>query len=439
MSSASVDGKLCQKAAAFIVKYDVNQGNAQPLVRWFETTPDPTNRDGKFANFDDIVKCGEDVAGIGHSLMYARAIVTQLPVVKDAWDAIVDFGRSRHAADKRLPPVDEDRVMYSGSAGNTMFLFLGCVANQSLVPSTSFLGDETGRLSIKRLRDVSESFAEAFVSGVPTIVLSRKIRTEEPEGLTCIQAAENAKGSVQRLDHEIAIMKRTCNVIADATIFKKVGLHGIVAMIKDQVPHLASDIEGIAHHVVVQGGCSARHVQWLADQHEAYIPSARRLKGCMWEALATLLPPSQPHIRRLATFMCFSCPRTYVRQGFVEWLSVAELRTFVNTEGWVRKCDVAEDELCKVHKLFISGEHADMPRTAYLAIMGRCENRVGRYLFEKKVEGLRVFDSLGDILDEMKAEVKVAVTTHVCACVALSLVVQSVWTSCVGELLSTAM
>ena len=49
-----------------------------PNVHWIVI------EDGKIANYDDIVKCGEDVAGIGHSLMYARAIVTQLPVVKDA-------------------------------------------------------------------------------------------------------------------------------------------------------------------------------------------------------------------------------------------------------------------------------------------------------------------------------------------------------------------
>ena len=81
----------------------------------------------------------------------------------------------------------------------------------------------------------------------------------------------------------------------------------------------------------------------------------------------------------------------------------------------------------------ISGnKYGDIPRSAYSAIMGRCENRIGRTLFGKKVEGLRFFDYVDEIMKELEAEVQVALTTHICACVIFASAVQSVWASCVG-------
>ena len=72
MTSAP-EPKLCQKAAALIEKYRLFPDGKLTAVQCHETCVGPTNRDGKFANFEDILKCGEDVTGIGHSKMYSRA------------------------------------------------------------------------------------------------------------------------------------------------------------------------------------------------------------------------------------------------------------------------------------------------------------------------------------------------------------------------------
>lgn len=399
------DSKLCQAAAALIVKYSLYPEGKLTLVPCHEVCVDPTNRDGKFANYEDILQCGENVAGIGHHPMYSRAIVTQLPLDPTARDAVIRYQQDRHGFDSRIPAVDSSRVNYSASAGNTMFLFHGCVCAGSAAPS-SFLADESGRLSQARLAEVSSSFGNAIVVGVPSLVLRREIRTDEPDGLRLIQAAENAKGSVQRLDHEIAIMVRTAQIISDASIFRRIGLEGIVGMVREQVPHLAADVEGIAHHVIVQGGAGSPHVAWLAAQHEAHIPSNRKLKGALWEALATAIPPYLPLTRRMITFMCFSCPKTVVKNNYCEWLGVGELRSLVGSAGWVAQARAAEERLCVLHKSFSDGTYKDIPEQTYHAIMGRAENRVARLLCKKQVTGLRAFDSTCAILEEAVKEVE---------------------------------
>ena len=193
------------------MKYDINgfarSAGSLPAVLCAETCVDPTNRDGRMAQFDDVLKCGEDVAGVGHDLMYARAIVTQLPLDTAARAKIIEFNDARCAKDSRMPPVDVARVLYSCSGGNTMFLFHRCVPFGSKAPG-SFLANDHACLSLERLREVSTSFADSVAQGVPSTVLSRAIRTEESNGLSVIQAAENTKGAVQRLDHEIQIEKR---------------------------------------------------------------------------------------------------------------------------------------------------------------------------------------------------------------------------------------
>ena len=76
--AAAGDSQLCSHAAQMIVKYDIHKGKLMN-VHSQETVVDPINRDFIFSMFEDIVKLGEEVSGIGYSLMYARSIQTQLP------------------------------------------------------------------------------------------------------------------------------------------------------------------------------------------------------------------------------------------------------------------------------------------------------------------------------------------------------------------------
>ena len=234
-----MSNQVCSRAAQLIVKYDINEGRKTVMMHCDETCVDPTNRDMVFAAFEEVLKLGEDVGGIGYVQMYARSIQTQLPLDRDETEAILKYNDSKHAADPRLPVVSRAKVHSSGSAGNTMFLFQRCVLQKSLAPE-SFLSDADGRLSLDRLRTVASAFAEAIEGGVPTIHLSRDVR-KEPRGLLDIQAAENARGGIQRLEHMVAIIRRICSMIADPSIFVKVGLIGIRDMIKRQVPHLTED------------------------------------------------------------------------------------------------------------------------------------------------------------------------------------------------------
>ena len=328
MRRSGDDAEICKKAAALIVKYDIHKGQLVP-VKPFETVPDPTNREGQFALFEDCLQCAEDVAGIGYDVRYAKSIVTQLPLKEADLTTILEFSHTRHLADKRLPGVDFPRVAYSGSAGNTMFLFMRA-AHQGSAAGTSWLGDENGNLSIRRLTEVSAPFAAAATDGIPSTILSRNIRSEEPTGLHIIQAAENAIGGVQRLEGAVAICKRVCLLIATTSVFTLMGMEGIVSMVKRQVPHMVDEVDGISQWALVQGGAGSMHIDWLAKQHELHIPGRRKLKGELWMSIAVDIPPRLVKVRRGLTYMAFSCPKGCMEGDYCVWIHPKELKSLVS-------------------------------------------------------------------------------------------------------------
>ena len=100
-----------------------------------------------------------------------------------------------------------------------------------------------------------------------------------------------------------------------------------------------------------------------------------------------------------------------LRSNFCEWMSVTELKTIVGTAGWVATARAVEEQLFLVHQTFENGVNDDIPIKAYQSIMGRCENRVARFLFKKKVDGLRNFESATAIIDECLIEVEATLAT----------------------------
>ena len=398
MSQPSQPDALCKRAAAWIVKYDLNGGELV-RIKPRETVVDPTNRDRQFSAFSDVLRLGEDVAGIGYSIRYAKAIVTQLPVDAVPRSLILDFNESKHAADPRLPKVSFNIVNYSGSAGNTMFVFMRVVL-QGSTATDSFLAGVDGRLSLDRLSELQSAFADAITSGVPSTVLSRSIRTEEPTALHDIQAAENAIGGVQRLESEVAICKRICTIMADKSVFASIGMSGLIAMVSRQVPHMSADVEGIAEWAMVQGGEGSVHVEWIGKQHERSIPSRRKLQGSVWSALARYIPPRFVKVRRCVTLMLFSCPAPYVINNYCSWMKPTELHALAKSEGFEGTANNIETSLDLFLKsLWSDIKFNEVPPAVKEDIDGRCENRMARLLCKKKIEKVKEFTHVSEVID----------------------------------------
>ena len=401
---ADGDG-ICKRAAALIVKYDISKGSALTRVKCFEVVPDPTNREGLFAVFSDVVQCGEDVCGIGYDLRYAKAVVTQLPVNEAERQAIIDFNAAKHKADPRIPPVDVVRLLYSGSGGNTMFVFMRCVLHKSEVADSFLCAD--GKLSLAKLRDLSPEFADAIEDGVPATILSRAIRVEEPDGLHVIQAAENSTGGVQRLESEVQICKRAGNLLVQPSVLQSVGVVGVALMMKKQVPHMESDVEGLIKWALVQGGSGAAHVDWLGKHHSRTIPGRRRLDGDVWGALATSVPARLVKCRRMITYMLYSCPSNMVKKNRCSWMSPSEIASLCRKDSFLKMADEVESKLDILLGTFLQGGiNSDLPSDVQDDVDCRCENRLARLLCKKDVEGVQKFDSVEAVINAALSEIQ---------------------------------
>ena len=254
------------------------------------------------------------------------------------------------------------------------------------------------------------SFAAASEGGIPSTILSRDIRTEEPTGLHIIQAAENAIGGVQRLEGAVAICKRVCLLIASPSVFNSLGMTGIVAMVKRQVPHMVDEVEGLSQWALVQGGSGSVHVDWLAKQHELHIPGRRKLKGELWMSLARDIPPRFVKVRRAITHMALSCPKTAMEGQYCAWLSPTEVKTLTRAERFLTLGDEIEKGLDDFLGQFAKGtgtaKHADVPDQILVDVDGRCENRLARLLCKKECSGLKKYESVSAVIEDAEKEIK---------------------------------
>ena len=391
---------ICGVAAQLIVKYDINDGKLVYVVPSRHVV-DPSNRDKVFAYWDDILKLGHDVAGLGYEPQYARSICTQLPHDKDKLDAIITYNSSKHTADPRLPAVDTVNADLSGSAGNTMFLFMRAVLQSSSAPGSFLARNE--KLCMEMLRKVSPKFAHHVDVGVPSIILSRNIRTEEPTGLDRIQAAENARAGVQRVESAVQVVRRLCSLIANSIIFEKEGVDGVVRMVKRQVPHLESDVAGLTKWAMVMGGDSSPHIVKFVELYEKNIPAKRKLKGEIWEALAVAIPHERPAIRGAITLMAYACPKNKVVDGYCQWIGAGELKSLISG-------DSNREKFCKADDFIVEWDAKlkteALPKHHHESICFRLEQRVARFITKRKTEALVEYTDLLEIANAAHTEIK---------------------------------
>ena len=102
--SSSVCDNICQKAAAWIVKYRLQDTKLQ--LHREAVVVDPANRDGVFASITDIQNLGASILPpIGFTHSHTNGICVQLPVEQQQRTAIMEYNKEKTSAEDGYPQV----------------------------------------------------------------------------------------------------------------------------------------------------------------------------------------------------------------------------------------------------------------------------------------------------------------------------------------------
>ena len=370
-----------------MAKYDIHQGNKKPVLLPDSVVIDPENRDGLFPTAMDVHTMAEGVLGIGFNFDWTRGVCVQLPSDDKARNAILEYNREKCSADKCFPDVLTQHVLYSGIGGNTMNTFLRCVAqNREVSPDMlqSIVG-ATGHLSVSDLAVKDAAFAKAASEGFGWIILSSKMREEEPDSLKIIQAAENMMGSVQRLASEVAMINRMCHMISDKSSLATVGFDALKKRLMQQAPHMADHIDGIATFALKMGGDGSVHLKWLGELHERFVGGSKKIRGQFLFDLAHSVAVDLPRVKRAALFMQYKGPKESVKDRYCDWLSSAELKAAVKKPDWRDRAVECEKRMEGLQKKFSEDdEWKKVNYRDFQAMFARMEARVAQMLFGKK-------------------------------------------------------
>ena len=100
--SSSVCDNICQKAAAWIVKYRIQEAKLRLLPE--VVVVDPANRDGVFASITDIQNLGASILPpIGFTHSHTNGICVQLPVDQQQRTAIMEHNKEKTSAEDGYP------------------------------------------------------------------------------------------------------------------------------------------------------------------------------------------------------------------------------------------------------------------------------------------------------------------------------------------------
>ena len=198
------DKEIVAIATALISKYSVYPADELPRLHPEVTCVDPENRDRIVLTSGAVVEQATGVHNAGFVLKKTRKIDVELPDDPTAKASIIGSNQKWHVKQPTLPKVMLDKVAYSGIGGNHTNTFLRMVLQTCSVNSFCSIKMEDGsyQMSLEKLRALSPAHADAAEHGCPTIVLSKRMIIEQPNGKAIISAAENLVGSCRRCNDD---------------------------------------------------------------------------------------------------------------------------------------------------------------------------------------------------------------------------------------------
>ena len=212
--------QIVKQAAAYIAKYMIDQNvplNPEKVVI------DPTNRDKVFVTSQGIIDGAAKIHKAGFVKEKTRCIAVQFPIDTAKVDEIIKYNMEEGKKDAALPEVKTMMCEYTGIGGNHTNSFCRMVS-QSREISDKKVGEKMGFcsrkvndkyvMSLDVLREHDPAYADAVENGLPWIILSKAMLTEEPGAAAVIQAAENMEGTCRHVTtppHERLLLNHRAN------------------------------------------------------------------------------------------------------------------------------------------------------------------------------------------------------------------------------------
>ena len=212
--------QIVKQAAAYIAKYMIDQNvplNPEKVVI------DPTNRDKVFVTSQGIIDGAAKIHKAGFVKEKTRCIAVQFPIDTAKVDEIIKYNMEEGKKDAALPEVKPMMCEYTGVGGNHTNSFCRMVL-QSREISDKKVGEKMDFcsrkvndkyvMSLDVLREQDPAYADVVENGLPWIILSKAMLTEEPGAAAVIQAAENMEGTCRHVTtppHERLLLNHRAN------------------------------------------------------------------------------------------------------------------------------------------------------------------------------------------------------------------------------------
>ena len=144
---------MVKKAAAWIVKYDIHQGETRPQIHPDGVIPDPANRDGQFVQIDGVMQNSRDITTIGFVLEWARCICVQLPLAAEERDEIFQFKLKKSSHDAIASAIRRaSAVVTTATLPATASAHRSASASAPAAKATALAGRSTSTSVTRRLR-----------------------------------------------------------------------------------------------------------------------------------------------------------------------------------------------------------------------------------------------------------------------------------------------
>ena len=387
----NVDGHVvqgCSKVLGLLAQVNLTY-KAQLLPR--QVGVHPQNRNGYGLNSENVHALGQDIIRMGFSWDQAEGALAIEEVPGRA--VIEDFNRKLAEGNDRLAPVEKDSMKYASVAcshTNALLRALGAGVPKLLALMPDWHKDDL--------------LASAVEKGLTWLVLKHEVAARFPTLPALLQQARNAPGSAARLENEVQIMLKMQQMAsAEQMITGASPDYGrIVKLVARSNPPCAVDLEFLIKFVVCcSGGTSGVLLQDLADFHrEGIHGDCRTVRGVFYGAVADW-DVKAPYLKLAVVKAQYTCPMNRVKHKECLFITAGELASAAKK----RKVDIAAAEkvLHKFRAICCGSEWDALSSVAKVRLLAKIDTIIARWLLGKQIEGVDVYTSLGDIIQQVRA------------------------------------
>ena len=350
--------------------------------------PSEENRDKLAITSGDCVRGAETRANAGFVVSMCRCICVQLPADAVAVAEFLDNAEAAAQLDDALPRVERGRVGYKGLGGNHNNTFFRMVRQRRPFKGFCSVKDVDGNWNMaeEKLREIDAGMADACRDGVPWMVLSSALLSEEKNAEHIIQAAENLVGACRVLPGFLDAVARGCKFLLAMSPSEATDA------LCNQIPHLQKEIPEIVKFCSRIGGAQSQHIKLWLHMTNHMVSKSRVPKANVLQ-IVTDLSLKWPDCKMAMIWCAQNCPDKFAEGEYVTWVSKSDVASARQKTGFKERMDSAQAEVAeRFEKISVNSTLKELHKFGNLWCM------VGRFLLQKKHSAFTVHESLQEIL-----------------------------------------